>query len=96
MKTIVVACGGGVATSQTCAVKLADLLEEHGISRSDFQIEAININSMPQYEKVADIYVSICGTEDATYDLPTFSGVPFITGMGAEEELEKILEELKE
>ena len=24
MKTIVVACGGGVATSQTCAVKLAE------------------------------------------------------------------------
>ena len=61
MKTIVVACGGGVATSQTCAVKLADLLEKNGISPSEFRIEAININSMPQYEKVADIYVSICG-----------------------------------
>lgn len=95
MKTIVVACGGGVATSQTCAVKLADLLEEHGIRRSEFRIEAININSMPQYEKVADMYVSICGTEDKSYDLPTFSGVPFITGMGAEEELEKIIAEFK-
>ena len=95
MKTIVVACGGGVATSQTCAVKLADLLEKNGISPSEFRIEAININSMTQYEKVADIYVSICGEGEKEFDLPTFNGGPFITGMGAEEELQKILEEFR-
>ena len=82
MKTIVVACGGGVATSQTCAVKLADLLEKNGISPSEFRIEAININSMTQYEKVADIYVSICGEGEKEFDLPTLTESRLLQGWG--------------
>lgn len=93
MKTIIVACGGGIATSQTVAVKLGDLLQNAGISKSEFSIEAININSLPSYEKVADMYVSISPIGEKQYSLPTFSGIPFLTGMGAQEELAKILAE---
>ena len=93
MKTIIVACGGGIATSQTVAVKLGDLLQNAGISKSEFNIEAININSLPSYEKVADMYVSISPIGEKQYSLPTFSGIPFLTGMGAQEELAKILAE---
>ena len=39
--------------------------------------------------------MSICGEGEKEFDLPTFNGVPFITGMGAEEELQKILEEFR-
>ncbi|BBM16669.1 MULTISPECIES: PTS sugar transporter subunit IIB [Enterococcus] len=95
MKTIIVACGGGIATSQTVAVKLGNMLEDAGISRGEFTIEAININSLPSYEKVADLYVSISPIGEKQYSLPTFSGVPFLTGMGAKEELEKIIQQLK-
>lgn len=95
MKTIIVACGGGIATSQTVAVKLGNMLEDAGISKSEFTIEAININSLPSYEKVADLYVSISPIGEKQYSLPTFSGVPFLTGMGAKEELEKIIQQLK-
>jgi len=93
MKTIIVACGGGVATSQTVAVKLGNMLEDAGIRRSQFHIEAININSMPSYEKSADIYVSICRAGEKEFDLPTFSGIPFLTGIGVKEEFQKILKE---
>lgn len=95
MKTIIVACGGGIATSQTVAVKLGNLLQDAGMSKSEFNIEAININSLPSYEKVADIYVSISPIGEKQYALPTFSGIPFLTGMGAKEELDKILAELQ-
>lgn len=95
MKTIIVACGGGVATSQAVAVKLGTMLEDAGINKSSFSIEAININSVPSYEKVADIYVSISRTGEKKYNLPTFSGIPFLTGMGVKEELEKIIAVLK-
>lgn len=95
MKTIIVACGGGIATSQTVAVKLGNMLEDSGISKSEFTIEAININSLPSYEKVADLYVSISPIGEKQYSLSTFSGVPFLTGMGAKEELAKIIEQLK-
>lgn len=94
MKTIVVACGGGIATSQTVAVKLGVMLEEKGFHSGRVQIDAININSLPDYVKRSDIYVSICPVGESKYDIPTFSGVPFLTGIGVEEEFQKIINEL--
>lgn len=94
MKTIIVACGGGVATSQTVAVKLQNLLEDRGLDRQ-IHIEAININSIHTYLRSADAYVSISPHGEEKFDIPTFSGVPFLTGFGAEEELEKILAALR-
>jgi PTS system galactitol-specific IIB component len=93
MKTIIVACGGGVATSQTVALKLGNLLNERGYGNK-VNIEAININSLSTYIKIADIYVSISQVRDGGYDIPVFSGIPFLTGLGANEELEKIIEAL--
>ncbi|MBM9464667.1 PTS sugar transporter subunit IIB [Aeromicrobium sp. YIM 150415] len=90
MKTIIVACGGGIATSQTVAVKLGNLLDDRGL-RGQVVVEAININSIPSYLDTADAYVSIAQSGETTYDLPTFSGIPFLTGMGADEEFDKIL-----
>lgn len=94
MKTIIVACGGGVATSQTVAVKLQNLLEQHGLG-GQVQIEAININSIQTYLKSADVYVSISPQGEEKFDIPTFSGIPFLTGLGADAELDKILAALK-
>lgn len=90
MKTIIVACGGGVATSQTVAVKLENLLKERGFG-SKVNIEAININSLSTYINIADIYVSISQVREGGYDIPVFSGIPFLTGIGVNEELEKII-----
>ena len=94
MKTIIVACGGGIATSQTVAVRLEGMLADRGM-RSDVNVEAININSIPTYIKSADVYVSIAQSGEQTFDIPTFSGIPFLTGMGADEEFDKILAVLK-
>jgi galactitol PTS system EIIB component len=93
MKTIIVACGGGVATSQTVAVKLENLLNERGYGNR-VNIEAININSLSTYIKIADIYVTISQVREGGYDIPVFSGIPFLTGIGANEELDKIIEAL--
>ncbi len=90
MKTIIVACGGGIATSQTVAVKLTTLLDDRGLL-SEVNIEAININSIPTYLTSADVYVSIAQHGEEVYDIPTFNGVSFLTGIGASEEFEKIL-----
>lgn len=90
MKTIIVACGGGIATSQTVAVKLTEMLSDHGFA-NDVNVEAININSIPTYLNSADAYVSIAQQGEEQYDIPTFSGIPFLTGVGADEEFDKIL-----
>jgi galactitol PTS system EIIB component len=89
-KTIIVACGGGIATSQTVAVRIENMLADRGMGGS-VNVEAININSIPTYIKSADVYVSIAQSGEEVYDIPTFSGIPFLTGMGAEDEFEKIL-----
>lgn len=94
MKTIIVACGGGVATSQTVAVKLQNLLADRGLDRQ-VHIEAININSIHTYIKSADAYVSISPHGEEQFPIPTFSGVPFLTGYGAEDELDKIVAALR-
>ncbi|UED86723.1 PTS sugar transporter subunit IIB [Streptomyces profundus] len=94
MKTIIVACGGGIATSQTVAVRLESLLADNGL-RGEVNVEAININSIPTYIKSADVYVSIAQQGEQEYDIPTFSGIPFLTGMGADTEFEKILAALR-
>lgn len=93
MKTIIVACGGGVATSQTVAVKLGNLLQERGYGNK-VNIEAININQLSTYLKNADMYVSISQVPESGYNIPVFSGIPFLTGIGASEELEKIITSL--
>ncbi|MGG5316500.1 PTS sugar transporter subunit IIB [Enterococcus sp. AZ072] len=91
MKKVIVACGSGVATSQTVASKIGRLLNERKVNAS---VEAVDIKSIKTFIKNADAYVSITPTSE-TYGVPKFDGIKFLTGMGMEEELDKLIEELK-
>jgi len=91
MKKVIVACGSGVATSQTVASKVKKILEDNDIKAN---VEAIDIKSLEQHIKTSDIYVSITkATKD--YDIPTLNGIAFLTGMGIEEETKKLIDVLK-
>ena len=46
MKKIIVACGSGVATSQTVASKVNRLLKENKV---DAQVEAVDLKSVDRY-----------------------------------------------
>ena len=92
MKRIVVACGSGVATSVTVALKLKRLLDEEGI---DAQIDAVDVKSVHLYLKNADVYVQIV-PEKEIYDVPTVSGLPFLTGVGADQAFEQLKQYLKD
>lgn len=91
MKKVIVACGSGVATSQTVASKIDRLLQKNHI---DAQVDAVDIKSIKTFIKNADAYVSITPTNE-DYGVPKFDGVKFLTGMGMDEELDKLIEELK-
>lgn len=93
MKTIIVACGGGIATSATVAAKINNMLDENGLS-SKAKVEAVDIKSLDMYIRGADIYVSITPTRGAQEEMPipVISGIPFLTGVGAEEAFAKIVE----
>lgn len=92
MQKIIVACGSGVATSQTVASKLSKLLKERKITAD---VEAVDIKSLKHHVKNADAYVSIVKSKEE-FDIPVFNGVAFLTGMGQEEELQKIINLIEE
>ncbi len=92
MKRIIVACGSGVATSQTVASKLKRLLDQKGVKNAE--VEAININSLDRYVKSADMYVAITPFKQDDFPIPVFSGMAFLTGFGQEAELKKIIDEI--
>lgn len=92
MKTVIVACGSGVATSQTVASKVEQLCKERKIP---VKVMAVDIKSLEQNLRIADVYISITPITKE-YDIPTINGIPFLTGVGIDEvmgELEKILRE---
>ena len=89
---IIVACGSGVATSQTVASKVQRLLKAEG---ADAECEAVDIKSLKHYIKNADIYISIV-KEDTDWGIPVFNGVCFLTGMGQDAELKKLLAAIDE
>lgn len=86
MKKIVVACGSGIATSQTVASKINSMLEDDGMKAN---VESVDIKALENIINSVDIYVTIVpGSE--TYGKPTINGIKFLTGMGIEEEYEKL------
>ena len=56
MKRIVVACGSGIATSQTVASKINSMLEDDGISAT---VESVDIKALENIISQVDIYVTI-------------------------------------
>ncbi|MDR1573325.1 MAG: PTS sugar transporter subunit IIB [Clostridiales Family XIII bacterium] len=87
IKKIVVACGSGVATSQTVASKIEAMFEKEGIH---IKVEAIDMKGLDTTLKNADIFISITPNFDAPADIPMFNGIPFLTGIGIEQEFEKL------
>lgn len=87
MKRVFVACGSGVATSQAVASKITSLCEDEGI-RVD--AEAVDIKSLEEIIDQCDVYVSIVPNMGKKYDKPTLSGIPFLTGIGMDEEFKSL------
>lgn len=96
MKTIIVACGGGIATSATTATKINGRLDDMGLS-GKAKAEAVDIKSLDMFMNTADLYVSVTpmARGQQEYPIPTVSGIPFLTGIGADQAMQKIVELLK-
>lgn len=87
-KRLIVACGSGVATSQTIASKISSMLEEEGI---DFPVEAVDYKSIQSELPTTGIYVYVAQPDEEVLEkaeelgVKVFPGVPFLTGMGTDE-----------
>ncbi|HCT95862.1 MULTISPECIES: PTS sugar transporter subunit IIB [Vagococcus] len=97
-KRIIVACGSGVATSQTIASKLSSMLDNDGI---DYIVEAVDYKSIMNELPTSEIYVYIAQPDEDVLQkaeelsVKVFPGIPFLTGMGMEKIYEDIKNEIK-
>ncbi|MFF3101994.1 PTS sugar transporter subunit IIB [Viridibacillus arvi] len=81
MKTIVVACGAGVATSTIIVDRLNNLLSKHDIKAKIIQC---NLGEIDSYSRYADLIVTSMKL-NKTFEIPSITGISFITGIGQEE-----------
>ena len=97
MKKVVVACGSGIATSTTVASVIKELCAD---ARLPVKVESIDLKNLDNEIQGADIYVGIVNAAEIArtgerYGIPTINGIPFLTGMGQDEEFEKLKKLLK-
>lgn len=91
MKKIIVACGSGVATSQTVASKVNRLLKENKV---DANVEVIDLKSVDRHIASSAAYIAITKTKKE-YPIPVINGIAFLTGIGQDVELKKLIEACK-
>lgn len=90
MKTIIVACGSGVATSTILTDKVRTLLNGHGISHRIIQV---SLNEVSQYVDQGDLIVSSMRIYEEL-PIPKVLGVSYLTGVNEEMTNQEILEAL--
>lgn len=90
MKTIIIACGAGVATSTIIVDRVNTLLKEHNIKAN---ITQCMIGDIDSHAANADVIVTSMKL-DKKYNIPVVTGISFITGIGKEETEREILKYL--
>lgn len=83
---IVVACGTAIATSTHVAIKIRELLEERDLKIHTIQCR---VQEVPSLAPDADLVVA---TAQVPFDIdvPIVDGIPFLTGIGVKEVVDKI------
>jgi PTS system galactitol-specific IIB component len=90
-KKLLIICGTGVATSTVVAMKIRSHCEEQGIAVDITQGKVMDIiRGVEGY----DLIVSTTPIP-STVTIPVIEGLPFLTGMGLDATLEKIVVSLK-
>ncbi|MFP4510694.1 MAG: PTS sugar transporter subunit IIB [Spirochaetaceae bacterium] len=86
-KKILVACGTAIATSTVVARKIEEELEKRGVSVETNQCKASEVPSKAEGHDliVATTFVSGAG------DIPVIQTVSFLTGVGIEADIDKIM-----
>lgn len=93
MKRILVACGNGIATSTVVASKIREYLGEKGIQVETSQCKLMEI---PGKIQNFDLVVTSGQYDGESYNVPIVKGLALLTGIGAEETLEKIYDALSQ
>lgn len=93
MKKILVACGSGIATSTAVNNKIKTALDENGY-KGKYVLNQIKVSEAPRLSKDHDLLISTTQAP-AGLDCEYISGVPFLTGVGVQKTIERLLEFMK-
>lgn len=91
MKTVIVACGAGIATSTLICDRVKHLLSDNGIAVDIIQCTIADIAG---YAGRADLIITSMKLENR-YDKPIVTAISFLTGIGREQTEQEILGHLK-
>lgn len=87
-------CGSGVATSTLAAAKLSEGLASRGISIDVMECKMTEVKSkVDSYAPDVIIYTTNVD-EDACQGVPHFSALPFLTGIGQDELVQAVADQL--
>ncbi len=92
-KIVLVSCGAGVATSTAVAVRIRELCEKEGIQVKISCCMASEIPAIVEVNPPNLIVATVQKPPDL--QIPFFNGMPYLTGIGANELDEKIIHQLK-
>ncbi|HAK47487.1 MAG TPA: PTS galactitol transporter subunit IIB [Spirochaeta sp.] len=91
-KKILVSCGTAVATSTVVLRKIEENLEEKGIKVNLIQCKAAEV---PSKLDGVDLIVTTTPVGDVG-DIPVIQTLSFLTGIGVDADMEKIISYIKE
>jgi PTS system galactitol-specific IIB component len=92
-KRILVACGTSIATATHAANAAMDIAKENGIEVEVAQCKAAEIRGKLQTFP-ADVIIAMTPVPQ-DLDIPVFSGVPFLSGVGLDQLKSDLVEALK-
>jgi PTS system galactitol-specific IIB component len=92
-KRVLVACGTSIATATHAANAVQDLAKDAGVDIETAQCKAAEIHGKIQTYS-PHVIIAMTPVPD-NLGVPTFNGVPFLSGIGLDQLKADILEELK-
>ncbi|WP_394237694.1 PTS sugar transporter subunit IIB [Niallia oryzisoli] len=90
-KTVLVACGAGIATSTVVCNRVENLIKDNKVDATVIQCKIAEVASR---QESADLIVSTT-ILPTTYKIPALIATSYITGIGMEALDKKILDHLK-
>ncbi|MBF1072796.1 MAG: PTS sugar transporter subunit IIB [Solobacterium sp.] len=91
MKTIVIACGAGLATSSMVKDKVEGILKKNGIQ---FKTIQCTLSEVDNYDGDVDLIITTMKVRKK-YQSPVISGSSYLSGVGEEIITEQIIDILK-
>ena len=91
-KTVLIACGTGIATSTVVSTVVQKIANENDLNVDIIQCKMMEV---PGYADRADLLITTTVVDKDQYKFPVIGGCPFLTGIGKDKVIAEIVEVLK-